>query len=261
MPLEMFFSAFLIGLLGAGHCLGMCGGIAAALSFGISAAPPSRKLMILISYNIGRIISYAILGAVAGVLGYVLQPAFSDITHLPVLRIFAGVMLILMGLYISGWWKLLTQLEKGGAWLWRYLQPFSQRLFPVQTLGTAFLVGAIWGWLPCGLVYSALAYSLAQGNVISSSMVMLAFGLGTMPALILGGLAGEKIKLLLRANALRWAMGLLIIAFGISTLFFAFQHAGHHHGGNHSTSPTSVYNESGTGASEDNKGEHEHHHH
>ncbi|WP_086930064.1 sulfite exporter TauE/SafE family protein [Agarilytica rhodophyticola] len=261
MSIDVFFSAFVIGLLGAGHCLGMCGGIAAALSFGIAEASQVRKLYILIAYNLGRIISYGLIGAIAGILGRALQPLFSGFTDLPVLRIFAAVMLILMGLYISGWWKLLVQLEKLGALLWRRLQPLSEGLFPVQTLKAAFCIGALWGWLPCGLVYSALAYSLAQGNVISSSVVMLAFGLGTLPILLVGGLAGEKLKSLLRAKALRWLMGVLLIAFGLASLFFTFQHAGHDHGGKHSTSSSSVYNHSDVGANEENKGEHEHHHH
>ena len=231
MSLELFVPAYVIGLLGAGHCLGMCGGISAALSFAIPNRSGFDKLLILLSYNAGRIASYVLIGAAAGLLGRALTPLFSELTPLPILRIAAAAMLVLMGFYVSGWWKVLVQLERVGARLWHYIQPLSRRLLPVKHPGTAFVVGGLWGWLPCGLVYSILAYALAQGSVGAAAWVMFAFGLGTLPAIMLGGMASEKIKTLLQMHSLRSIMGISLMLFGLWTLVFAFQHSGHQHAG------------------------------
>jgi uncharacterized protein len=216
------FSVFAAGLLGAGHCLGMCGGIVGALSL----AGGQRRWLRLALYNLGRIASYSLLGAVAGGLGY----AFQQIAG-PWLRIVAGLLLLLMGFYLADWWRALVWLERAGSSLWRYIAPWGNKLLPLNHHWQALPLGMVWGFLPCGLVYTALAFAASQGSVTTGALVMATFGLGTLPALIASGALAAQMKHWLARRALRQCMGLLLIAFGVWTLWFAVQHGGH--GGQH----------------------------
>ncbi len=218
-----YVAAFAVGLFGGAHCLGMCGGIMAALSFAVPAEARVRRLIILLSYNVGRIGSYAAIGFLVGLLGQ----QFSDGLSMTVLRIIAGGLLIAMGLYLADWWRGLTYLERAGQGLWRHLQPFSKALMPVKTAWSAVALGAIWGWLPCGLIYTALVYAMAQGSAPEAAAVMLAFGLGTLPTVLAGGLLAERLKQILQARRWRTLMALCIIGFGVWTLTIALSHAGH----------------------------------
>jgi len=106
-------------------------------------------------------------------------------------------------------------LEKLGAKLWRHIQPIGQRLFPISSPLQAFLLGALWGWLPCGLVYAAVAWSLTTANALEAAKLMLGFGLGTLPAMLLGGNAFDYLKGWIQNPLIRTSAGVLIIAFGI----------------------------------------------
>ena len=207
-------SAFLMGLFGGAHCIGMCGGVMAALSFSIPAGEERRRLAILLFYNFGRIVSYVLIGTIAGFIGY----QFSGGHGLSVLRIVAGLLLVAMGLYLANWWRGLVYLERIGGILWRLLQPLSQRLMPVRSVPAALLLGALWGWLPCGLVYTAVAFALAQASAGGAALVMLAFGLGTLPAVLAAGVFAERLQRMLQARSLRVLMAMCIILFGIWTL-------------------------------------------
>lgn len=226
--METVIAAFIIGLLGAGHCLGMCGGINAALSFAIPKASRGKRVALLAAYNVGRVSSYTLIGAVVGLLGLGAN-ALNTGSSLPLARIIAGVLLIAMGFYLADWWKILTVLEKVGAKLWRYIQPLGKSLMPVDSIGKALLFGALWGWLPCGLVYSALAYSAVQAEPLSAAIVMAAFGAGTLPAVFVGGLAGAKLKAVLQQKLFRTSMAIFIILFGLWTLWGGLGHRGHSH--------------------------------
>ena len=197
--LAPYASAFMIGLLGGMHCIGMCGGIMGALSFSVPPEQSARRWRILMSYNLGRVASYGLIGLVAGALSY----QFSGGHGLSVLRVVAGLLLIAMGLYLANWWRGLTYLEKIGSLLWVRIQPLGKALMPVKNSGQALLLGGIWGWLPCGLVYTALAYATAQAHPVGAMGVMLAFGLGTLPMVLASGVFAERIKDLLQLNSLR----------------------------------------------------------
>jgi len=218
-----YAAAFTIGLMGGAHCLGMCGGIMSALSFSVPDTEPRKRLRILLSYNVGRISSYTLIGALAGSLGYQVAGAGG----VSVLRVLAALLLIAMGLYLADWWRGLTYLEKAGGSLWRRIQPLGKSLMPVRSGSAAFLLGGLWGWLPCGLVYTAVAYALAQADGWRAAMVMLAFGLGTLPAVLMGGLMAERTKALLQRRGFRLTMAIIIMTFGVWTLAAALQHAGH----------------------------------
>ncbi|RRV05656.1 sulfite exporter TauE/SafE family protein [Pseudomonas sp. v388] len=213
-------SAFILGLLGGGHCLGMCGGLMGALTLAIPAEQRTRRFRLLLAYNLGRILSYAAIGLLVGLLGW----AVASSPGATGMRVAAALLLIVMGLYLAGWWSGLTRIESLGRGLWRYIQPLANRLLPVSTLPRALLLGALWGWLPCGLVYSTLLWAASQGNALHSALLMLAFGLGTWPVLLATGLAAERTTALLRQRGIRMAGGLLVILFGIWTLPGPHQH-------------------------------------
>jgi len=225
-----YTTAFGLGFFGGAHCIGMCGGIMAALSFAVPEANRSERLLLLLSYNIGRISSYTIMGVLLGSLG-----ALADGGHgLSVLRLIAGALLIAMGLYLGNWWRGLTLLEKAGGFLWRFIQPLGKRLMPVTTAPQALLLGGLWGWLPCGLIYSALAYAATMADVLTSGLTMLAFGLGTLPAVLASGLLAEKFKSLIQQRNVRAVFALAVIGFGIWTLMAANSHSQHSHSRAHS---------------------------
>ncbi|AZL69804.1 sulfite exporter TauE/SafE family protein [Pseudomonas oryziphila] len=213
-------SALVLGLLGGGHCLGMCGGLMGALTLAIPPQQRNRRLRLLLAYNLGRILSYAAAGLLLGLAGVALASSPLAVG----LRVVAALLLIAMGLYLAGWWSGLTRIEALGRGLWRHIQPLATRLLPVSSLPRALLLGALWGWLPCGLVYSTLLWAASQGDALHSGALMLAFGLGTWPVLLATGLAAERVGSVLRKRGVRMAGGLLVILFGLWTLPGPHQH-------------------------------------
>ncbi len=211
-------AAFLLGLLGGGHCVGMCGGIMSALSIGSQGQGHSslKGLGIMLGYNLGRIFSYTVIGLLMGTLGWFIG-GFSPETSY-VLRVISALMLVAMGLYLAGWWRGLTVVEQVGHKLWRHIQPTASSLLPINSPVKAVAVGALWGWLPCGLVYSTLVWAAASNNALESASLMLAFGLGTLPVLLMTGLLAQQMRTLLQSRVFRSAAGMLVILFGLWTI-------------------------------------------
>lgn len=208
-------SAFLMGLAGGVHCIGMCGGIASAFTFAI---PKEASVAAYISaYNIGRISSYTLAGALTGYLGAIASSSIH--TTLPMLTLLSAVFLILLALYISDWWKGLSYLERLGAHLWRKIQPLSKKLLPFKHPGHALGYGMVWGWLPCGLVYTALTWSLASGSLINGALFMLMFGLGTFPALIATSLGASFLIPILQHKVTRQLIALVLLFFAFALIF------------------------------------------
>ncbi|WP_426811115.1 sulfite exporter TauE/SafE family protein [Pseudomonas sp. WOUb67] len=218
--LPLLGSALVLGLLGGGHCLGMCGGLMGALTLAIPPEQRGRRLRLLLAYNLGRILSYASAGLLLGMAGWAVASSPAALA----LRVVAALLLIAMGLYLAGWWSGLTRIEALGRGLWRHIQPVASRLLPVASLPRALLLGALWGWLPCGLVYSTLLWAASQGNAGYSAALMLAFGLGTWPVLLATGLAAERVNALLRRRSVRVAGGVMVMLFGVWTLPGPHQH-------------------------------------
>ncbi len=204
-------AALLAGLLGGVHCVGMCGGIVAAFSFRADGSTPPFRLHL--AYNLGRISSYAIFGALAGTLGASLKLA----NFLPVqtlLYVLAQVVMILLGLYLAGWSQWVLIFERAGGVLWRSVKPLFQKLLPVKSVPQALLAGMAWGWLPCGLVYSVLVSALAAGSATSGAALMLAFGLGTLPNLLGMGLFARQIQPFMQQRWVRRSAGLMVASLG-----------------------------------------------
>jgi sulfite exporter TauE/SafE len=215
-----FITAVSIGLLGGAHCIGMCGGVIGALTMAVDARDSKRRLVLIAAYNLGRISSYVLIA----MLFYLLVDQFENYFALSFMRYIAGLLLIAMGLYIANWWRGLVYLEKLGSHLWRWIQPLSKTLVPVKKVWHALFLGLIWGWLPCGLIYSALVYSATAPTITQAALIMFGFALGTLPTIILGSFMAERVMIFLKAKNVRGVMALLLILFGVWTIINNHSH-------------------------------------
>ncbi len=160
MPSLDFYAAFLIGLMGAGHCVGMCGGVAAAITIGMpNNTHQKRRWIYLLNYNIGRLVSYTIAGGLIGAALAGISTLNGTSNPLVYMRLFAALMMIILGLYIGQWWAGLSQIERAGKKIWRHISPIATSLLPLKSPVKALPFGFLWGWLPCGLVYSTLTWA------------------------------------------------------------------------------------------------------
>lgn len=223
---EGFFSTLLItallsGLTGSGHCAGMCGGIALTLG------SAGRHSTLAITFNLARISGYALFGLLAGTLSQSAthQGSLTEMTQ--ALRLLAATVMITAGAGLLGATRGLNLLEHIGRRLWQHIQPLLKGAFPVQTPRQALRVGLLWGLMPCGLVYAALSCALASGSPLLGMSVMLAFGIGTLPAMVAMSLLGQQLIRHPVMNNLRTLNGLLLLAGGLWTLLNAFSHLHH----------------------------------
>lgn len=211
---------FVVGLLGGAHCVGMCGGIVGALSMGGGQRPALH-----LAYNLGRILSYGLAGAIAGALGGATLVLEGQLPVRLGLFLAANLMLIALGVYLLGATRSLAFIERAGQGLWARLQPLTRRFLPARTAAQAFPLGLLWGWLPCGLVYSALATALTAGSSGRGAAVMLAFGLGTLPNLLLAGLLLARLREFLARRWVRTLCGCLVLAYGLYGLWHTLRFA------------------------------------
>lgn len=221
-PPGIYLTAFLVGLLGGVHCLSMCSGLVGSLTLGLDPrvrGNPLRMLPFQLGYNLGRIAGYVVAGAIAGGFGALLLQLGTLQVAQRVLYGLAGLVMILLGLYLGGWWRILGLTERLGLYLWRRLEPLGRRLLPVRNIRDALLLGFLWAWIPCGLVYSVLISAVSAGGPLPGALVMLAFGAGTLPNLVgIGLLAGAAARLAERPW-LRQGAGALVIGFGVHALW------------------------------------------
>ena len=229
MPAEAsFLAAFLVGLLGGVHCVGMCGGIVGALTFGLPAnvrQSPGRVFPYLVAYNLARISAYVVAGALMGGLGWLAASLVALNAAQQVLQVIAGVFMVMLGLYLAGWWSGLARVEQAGGVIWRRIEPFARKLLPVKSPSQAWVLGFVWGWLPCGLVYSVLIWALASGSPAQGALLLLGFGLGTLPNLMLMGVFAAQLGRFLRKPWVRALAGGLVALFGVYTVLIPFMKA------------------------------------
>lgn len=208
-----FLAVFLIGLLGGTHCVSMCGGIVSALTVQLPRQRPA--LSFHLAYNLGRISSYAAAGAIMGAIGSMGLLLNGLLPIQMGLYVAANLMLVAMGFYLLGMTRLLAGVERAGHRLWARIHPYTRRFLPPRTGLQAYTLGLLWGWLPCGLVYSVLATALLSASAARGAATMLAFGLGTLPNLLLAGVTLARFRAVLKAQALRMIAGLLVMGFGL----------------------------------------------
>lgn len=212
-----WLAAFLIGLLGASHCMGMCGGIASLMNLGQIST--KRQWLNPLFYNIGRISSYALIGAIIGGSISTISSYSGINSPLNWLRLLSAAFMLLLALYIGQWWNGLIWIEKVGQSLWKYIAPFGQKLLPIKHPIYAIPFGFIWGWLPCGLVYSMLTWSAAAGNSINGALIMLAFGLGTLPLMLAVGVSATKFNQLVKSLLFRRFGATVLLAYALFQLY------------------------------------------
>lgn len=210
-------SVFSAGLLSGVHCAGMCGGIVGAVSMQL----PRNRMPVLyhLAYNGGRLLSYTVAGVIVGALGRSGLMLKGILPVQQMLFALASVMLITMGFYLAGIWQGVRHIENAGGMLWKKIQPYSRGLLPANSLPRMFGLGVLWGWLPCGLVYTVLLSALAMGGALRGGLVMLAFGLGTLPNLLAVGLFYSSVRKFSQLKPVRLCAGLLVAGLGIYGLF------------------------------------------
>ncbi len=217
-----YLVAFIMGLFSALHCLGMCGSIIGTLTLSLRKEIRDSKALLVpfvFSYNFGRITSYTLAGYVAGLVHNVLMLPLGEGEGHRILQIVSALIMAGAGLHIAGWFPRFAYIEKGGVLIWSRLEPYGRRLIPVQTLPQAYVFGMIWGWLPCGLVYAAITLATTAGNEVRGALTMLAFGVGTLPAVVSVGLMTSLLVRLSSMKKFRQLSGILLILMALLAAF------------------------------------------
>ncbi len=217
-----YFAAFLAGLLGGVHCVGMCGGIVGALSFSVDKkyTPQTKHIFpFLLAYNGGRLLSYTVAGALLGGISMLASNLIYIQNIQLILQVIASLLMLALGFYLAGWWQGITKIEYLGGHLWKKIEPFSRKFIPVKCLSHAFYLGIFWGWLPCGLVYTLLFWAISSANMLQGSLIMLCFGLGTLPTLLAMGIFASNLRSFVHNPWVRQIAGTTLIGFAIYALF------------------------------------------
>jgi hypothetical protein len=219
-------AALIAGFAGSGHCLTMCGGIAGALAMRDSTSERGgSRLTLALAYNLARITSYTLAGALAGLLGQTLLRSVNVAPLSIAFRVLAGAIMVAAAGRLLFGWRLLEPLEAAGAGLWRRVMPATGRVAQRKGLSGAIGLGLAWGLLPCGLTYSMLLLAATTASVANGALVMAAFGVGTLPAMVSATVAFERAAKLLASRAtLRTVAGSLLLAFGAWTAGSALYH-------------------------------------
>lgn len=212
--LPLLAAALVTGLLGSAHCFGMCGGLSGLFAVNAHIASLRSQIPLAVAYNTGRILSYALLGSIVAALGKTVVGSIPGLAA-PV-RLLSGLLIVIVGLQVAFNWRFLAPVEKAGAKLWNRIAPAAKGLLPVTSIPKALGLGLLWGWLPCGLVYSVLLLAATTTNAMHGGLVMIVFGVGTMPAMIMTGLGASKLSQFMSRK--RLGAGLLIVLIGLLTL-------------------------------------------
>lgn len=205
---------FWAGLLGSGHCLGMCGGVVALMN-----RAPFR---LIAGYNFGRILAYVCAGLGVGWLGEVGFWLAPHQAWRAVLYALASFLMLAMGLYLLGFPRLLMPFENVGQLLWQKIAPIAHRFLPVRHFAAALCLGFLWGFIPCGLVYSALAMSLASGSALDGATRMFCFALGTLPVMLFAPFLLSQLGQMARTIMQKMAGVMLLIFAGLGAYRLRF---------------------------------------
>ncbi|HEX6397064.1 MAG TPA: sulfite exporter TauE/SafE family protein [Steroidobacteraceae bacterium] len=212
-----FSAALLLGFAASGHCVVMCGGISAALGMAAGRDANGRtRPAIIVSYQLGRVFSYALAGLLlAGIFGGLvglldIDSVRKTLRALSALALLSGALVAFGGVRDPG--------AGIGRRLWPKLAPLGRRLLPVNTLPRGFAFGMVWGWMPCGFVYSVLLIATLQLDAVNGALIMFAFGLGTAPALFIAALGAERLKIFSARPMARHVAGSVLLLSAALTL-------------------------------------------
>ncbi|NOQ63362.1 MAG: sulfite exporter TauE/SafE family protein [Methyloprofundus sp.] len=215
------FIAFLIGLFSSIHCVSMCGSIIGTLSLSLKPEirqTKSKMIAFIFSYNFGRIFSYMLAGLIIGLIESLLTLPLGEAHDHRFLEVFSALIITGAGFYIAGWFPNFAYIEKTGSLFWKTIEPYGRKLIPVSSLPQAFMFGMVWGWIPCGLVYTALALAATSGDIATSIFIMLAFGLGTLPAVASTGIVSTFISRINSVPAAKQVVGIFLIFVAIMSV-------------------------------------------
>lgn len=215
-----------LGFAGSVHCVAMCGGLASALDR-LAVGNDWRRVLSHVFYSFGRVASYVVLGALVGGLGQAFAHQLPGSFQAGV-RWAVGLLLILIGVSLA-WRRRAGVLERAGGRVWKRLAPYAPRLTRLPAPLRFLALGALWGFIPCGLVYSAAAVAALTGSAANGAGFMVAFGLGTLPAVVsMGTMASGLWSRFDRRQAEGVAGGLVALC-GVWTIVAPmWLHAGHH---------------------------------
>lgn len=220
-----YFAAFAMGLFSSLHCIGMCGSIIGSLTLSLKPEIRNNKRKLLpyaLNYNLGRITSYTLAGFLVGFIQAIIMLPFGPEYGYRFLQLTSAAIMIGAGLYLAGWFPRFAYIERAGSKFWKIIEPFGRKLVPVSSHSQAYLFGVIWGWLPCGLVYAALALAATAGDVYRAGFTMLAFGLGTLPAVLGVGIMSNILTKLSQMHRFKQIIGLLLILVALIAVFPEF---------------------------------------
>ena len=221
---SFYLTAFMMGLIGSGHCVAMCGGVASSLQLAVK--DPTQAKLFTVLYNLGRLLSYSLAGAlVAGVSSYF---ASQSLLLSQFLTYLSALFMVLVGLYIMRLAATLNWLESlGKAAVWQHLVKLNRYLMPLDSKTKALAYGALWGWLPCGLVYSALTWSISAPSALEGALFMCVFALGTSPAMLSLGWTAQTASKWLNKPIFRLIMGNFLVFYGFYLFTIAVLKAVH----------------------------------
>ena len=215
------FIAFFIGLFSSLHCVTMCGSIIGTLSYSLKPEirqDKSKMISFIFSYNLGRILSYMLAGFIIGSLESLLTLPLGEQHGHKFLQVVSAFIITGAGFYIAGWFPSFAYIEKTGSYFWKTIEPYGRKLIPVSSLQQAILFGMVWGWIPCGLVYTAVALAATSGDITISTLTMLSFGLGTLPAVMGSGIVSSFITRLTSLQKTKQVVGMLLVLVAIYSL-------------------------------------------
>ena len=211
-------AALMLGFAASGHCLVMCGGISAALGLATAKHVNGKpRTSLLVAYQVGRMLSYAIAGGLlGGVLGFVVGWLDEDAVRQG-LRALSAIALVAAALVAFG--VLRDPGSRLGRLVWPRLAPLGRRLLPVTNVPRAMGFGMVWGWMPCGFAYTVIVIAALEHDAVRSAATMLAFGIGTAPAMIAVALGARRAASFAAGNTGRRVAGAVLIGSAALILF------------------------------------------
>ena len=216
MTASLIISAYLIGLAGSIHCIGMCGPMVGLMESSIADA--HSPLWRRVAYHVGRLVFYVLLGAgVASIAGVGMNSSWGSGVALT-LRFISVIVIAALALQLLRGKKTGGALERIGQQLWQRISPLARFVLPMSTPTKSLAAGMLWGAVPCGMVYSVVTLAATSASALSAAAIMMAFWSGTLPTLLTLGFGAQRVNSP-RLRTLTGAALMLVALFSIYTLW------------------------------------------